>query len=123
MRTYQIPHHLEHSAKIALAGLLDTKDTALYREYMKSLGSLLASTFISELTTENKVLAISTAEDADYLLSGVLDELKKNTIESKLAIFWNNHHHLNTGKQSVAPILHKYVDIGYEDTDTIIIVK
>lgn len=123
MRTYNIPTQYESQVKSELNGLLEHKNNPeSYKKNMLSLGNLLAHSFADKLSTSNEVLAVSTAEDADFLLTGVLNVLKEHNIRSKLAIFWNHHHSLPNG-QSVAPILSKYIDENYDKTDTIVIVK
>lgn len=122
--SYHIPPAIEVEVKRELEGLLDSKsDPVIYRQHMTNLGRFLASTFVDKLSESNKVLLISTAEDADYLLSGVKNQLDTKGIQQKLAIFWNHHHSLNSNGKSVAPILHRFIEDGYRDTDTVVIVK
>ncbi len=73
--------------------------------------------------THGNVPVMSTAEDADFLQKGVSSALKKHDVETKLAIFWNNHYQLGDGKGSVAPIIHKFLEAGYENIQNVIIVK
>ena len=125
-RTFHIPTSIDRSAKAALNGLLENRNNPLaYRQNMVKLGELLASTFMRTFKRKNgkQVLAISTAEDADYLLTGVLETLKESGIDTSVAVFWNHHYSLPSNKKSVAPILHKYLEPGYENADTIVIVK
>ncbi|RQL72318.1 hypothetical protein BJI62_18125 [Acinetobacter pittii] len=111
-------------AKDHLQGLLDSKtDPRAYREHMKELGKLLAESLVPSIKkSEKNCLIISTAEDADFLQAGVESVLKENLISTKLAVFWNNHYQLPT-KGSVAPIVHKFIEPGFEQADNIIIVK
>ncbi|MFX9042661.1 hypothetical protein ABTN45_19620, partial [Acinetobacter baumannii] len=80
---------------------------------MKELGTLLAESLVPNLKKSEKCLIISTAEDADFLQAGVEFVLKQNLISTKLAVFWNNHYQLPT-KGSVAPIVHKFIEPGFE---------
>lgn len=122
-RQFNIPTPLEGIVKAKLEGLLHNHSTPQnYQRNMIHLGELLASTFVNKLSKNHKVLAISTAEDADYLLTGVLNKLAENEVQTSVAVFWNHHHSLED-KQSVAPILHHYIQSGYEDADIIVIVK
>ena len=110
-------------AKDHLQGLLDSKtDPMAYRVHMKELGKLLAESLVPKLEKSNNCLVISTAEDADFLQAGVESVLKLNLISIKLAVFWNNHYQLPS-KDSVAPIVHKFIEPGFEHADNIIIVK
>lgn len=110
-------------AKQHLQGLLDCKNNPMsYRAHMQELGKLLAESFVSNLSKSEKCLVISTAEDADFLQKGVKSVLDKNNVKTKIAVFWNNHYQLPT-KGSVAPIVHKFIEPGYEDSDSVIIVK
>lgn len=122
--SYHIPPAIEVEVKQELEGLLDSKlEPVIYRQHMINLGRFLASTFVDKLSESNKVLLISIAEDADYLLSGVKNQLDIKRIQQRLAIFWNHHHPLGSNGKSVAPILHRFIEDGYRDTDTVIIVK
>lgn len=112
-------------AKRHLQGLLDSvDDTNAYREHMVALGKLLAATIVPSLLCKNNTdaLIISTVEDADFLQRGVAMELIDQGIASKLAVFWNHHYQL-ADRSSVAPIVHKFIQSGYESATDIIIVK
>lgn len=110
-------------AKQHLQGLLDCKNNPMsYRAHMQELGKLLAESFVSNLSQSEKCLVISTAEDADFLQEGVKSVLNKNNLETKIAVFWNHHYQLPT-KDSVAPIVHKFLEPGYEHSQNVIIVK
>ncbi|UNW04299.1 MULTISPECIES: hypothetical protein [Acinetobacter] len=110
-------------AKDHLQGLLDSKNNPSdYRVHMEELGKLLAESLVPKLRQSNKCLVISTAEDADFLQAGVKSVLNQNQIANKLAVFWNNHYQLPS-KDSVAPIVHKFIEPGFEQADNVIIVK
>lgn len=110
-------------AKRHLQGLLDSIDnTTEYREHMIALGKLLAVSIIPTMNKQSDTLIISTAEDADFLQSGVASVLHDHNIPTKLAVFWNNHYQL-ADHSSVAPIVHKFIQTGYDSAKNIIIVK
>lgn len=105
----------------ALNGLLKHKGKA-YQQDMTTLGVQLVKVFEDKLKHSDRVLTVSTAEDADYLLSGIRQQLSSSNIKTKLAVFWNNHYALSSG-QSVAPIINKYIEPDYEDVNIIVIAK
>lgn len=108
-------------AKNALRDLLSsTNAPAQYQSAMRVLGRCLGDVLNQVLPDQTKCLVASTAEDADYLSSGVLDSLQSKH-ETLAAIFWNNHYSISSG--SVAPIVHKYVQPGYEGADSLVVVK
>lgn len=113
------------TAKRHLQGLLDSVDNAkAYRDHMIALGELLAAAIAPLLhkQTASDILTISTAEDADFLQLGMATKLHQQGITSKLAVFWNNHYQL-ADHSSVAPIVHKFIQSGYESAKNVIIVK
>lgn len=110
------------SAKAALQNLLRSDiNPEDYQAAMKLLGLLLGEIISPLIPQSAKCLVVSTAEDADYLSRGVLSGLKYAHV-TKTAVFWNNHYSLENGT-SVAPIVHKYLEPGYEKTNQLIIVK
>jgi hypothetical protein len=113
------------AAKCHLQGLLDSINRpAEYRTHMTVLGELLASYTVTLLPHQSnkETLIISTAEDADFLQRGVAKILHDQNIPTKLAVFWNHHYQL-PNRTSVAPIVHKFIQSGYETATNIIIVK
>lgn len=113
-------------AKQHLQGLLeDNNNPTAYRDHMIALGEILAQPVANDLKQNNEqdnVLVVSTAEDADFLQFGVTHTLQQQGINTKLAIFWNNHYQL-PNKTSVAPIVHEFIQTGYETTKNIVVVK
>ncbi|SEC71919.1 hypothetical protein [Pseudomonas anguilliseptica] len=108
-------------AKIALGELLSSTHAPVqYQSTMKTLGRCLGDVLNDVIPGRDRCLVASTAEDADYLSSGVLESLQSKH-ETMAAIFWNNHYSLKSG--SVAPIVHKYVQPGYEGADSLVVVK
>lgn len=115
-----------HSARVALQHLLDasqSRDIFQYRKIMKELGEQLGSALESksQLQSAAKVLVVSTAEDADFLASGVIQALKSK-YDVCFAVFWNNHYALSDSSR-VAPIVNSYYQEGYADADALVIVK
>lgn len=108
-------------AKNALVELLSSTDAPVqYQSTMKVLGRCLGDVLNELIPQSARCLVASTAEDADYLSSGVLESLQSRH-ETLAAIFWNNHYSIGSG--SVAPIVHKYVQPGYEGADSLVVVK
>jgi hypothetical protein len=91
-----------------------------YQTVMSELGLRLGEALESSLPSGAKCLIVSTAEDADFLTAGVMQALGSNH-DVFAAVFWNNHQQVPGG--SVAPIVHKYVQPGFESADTLVIVK
>lgn len=108
-------------AKNALGKLLSvTSEPIEYQSTMKFLGQYLGNV-LNEIMHDNaKCLVVSTAEDADYLASGVMESLNSKH-ETLAAVFWNNHYSIQGG--SVAPIVHKYIQPGYELSNSLVVVK
>jgi len=105
----------------ALGELLQaTGAPAHYQSTMKVLGRLLGEALNKELPEGTKCLVVSTAEDADYLSSGVMESLQTKH-ETLAAVFWNNHYSIPGG--SVAPIVHRYMQPGFECADSLVVVK
>lgn len=110
------------NAKAALQSLLKSDvDPREYQATMKQLGLMLGEILSPLIPNSAKCLVISTAEDADYLSRGVLSGLK-NAHVTKTAVFWNNHYSLENGT-SVAPIVHKFLEPGYEKANQLVVVK
>lgn len=97
-----------------------TKLPLEYQATMKKLGLYLGETLNKTLPDGAKCLVASTAEDADFLSSGVIESLQPHH-ETLAAVFWNNHYSIQGG--SVAPIVHKYLQPGYESVDCLVVVK
>lgn len=112
-------------AKACLLKLLEAVDCPSdYKSAMKDLGKLLGTQLIKSLNTEKSVLIASTAEDADYLASGVVDVVA-DAISSRVysAVFWNNHYQVGGSIGSLAPIVHQYLEPGYKTAKTLVVVK
>ena len=111
------------SAKEALENLLkSTHKPDAYRKVMEIIGLLLGETLNTKIGKNSRCLVASTAEDADFLSKGVYKKVKEQHA-TKTAIFWNNHYLINDGKDSIAPVVHRFLQEGYESADEILIVK
>jgi hypothetical protein len=109
-------------AKAALQSLLKSDvNPEEYQTAMRLLGLMLGDVLSPLIPHLARCLVVSTAEDADYLSRGVLDGLKSCHI-TKTAVFWNNHYPLDNGV-SVAPIVHKFLEPGYEKSSQLVVVK
>lgn len=114
--------YTSHDAKAALDSLLVSGITPEdYQKSMYSLGLILGEIVSQKIPSSARCLVISTAEDVDYLSHGVWEKLK-NKHSTKAAVFWNNHYSLDNGS-TVAPIVHKFLEPGYEKSNQLIIVK
>lgn len=111
----------EDDAKAALQSLLSSKDNpSAYSAVMESLGVILGNLLSSRIPNDLSCLLASTAEDADFLSKGIYDRLKIDH-PTKAAVFWNNHYSVAGG--SVAPVVHKFLEPGYESSNVLIIAK
>lgn len=91
-----------------------------YQSAMNTLGKCLGESLNDSLPENARCLVVSTAEDADYLTSGVIQALESKH-DTLAAVFWNNHQQIPGG--SIAPIVHKFIQPGYESADTLVVVK
>jgi len=109
-------------AKAALQNLLKTDvNPEEYRAAMRLLGTILGGIISPLIPHLARCLVVSTAEDADYLSRGVLDGLKSCHI-TRTAVFWNNHYSIGDNV-SVAPVVHKFLEPGYEKSSQLVVVK
>lgn len=109
------------AARQALQNLLmHTNAPAKYQETMTKIGQYLGQALERQIPSSAKCLVASTAEDADFLSKGIIDVLA-NKHCTKAAVFWNNHYSIPGG--SVAPVVHKFLQPGFEETNALIVVK
>ena len=109
------------AARSALAALLDARgDPAQYAKTMYELGSILGERVAGAIPKSDSCLLASTAEDADYLTRGIYESLKLDHA-TKAAVFWNHHYSVPGG--SIAPVVHKFLEPGYESSNTLVIAK
>lgn len=91
-----------------------------YQAAMRELGKQLGNIVGAEIPSDRRCLVVSTAEDADYLANGVMESLEHKH-ETLAAVFWNNHYSIKNS--SVAPIVHQYIQPGFESADEVILIK
>lgn len=103
-----------------LDGLLTAKSNDSYQKAMTELGVEFSHVIRDKISPTSKCVVAATAEDADYLASGLIDGLKSK-YEIMAAVFWNNHYSI--GNSSVAPIVHRYLQPGFETAKYLILVK
>jgi len=116
-------HYADDSAKEALENLLkSTQSPEVYSQVMEGIGRLLGEVLNSKLGKKSRCLVASTAEDADFLSKGLFKKVKEQH-ETTAAIFWNNHYSINEDQDSIAPVVHRFLQEGFEDADEILIVK
>lgn len=108
------------TAKRALDDLLQANDPSAYQAVMVQLGTYLGDALDGAISDDDKCLLVSTAEDADYLSYGVLSQLKRKH-QVSTAVFWNNHYTSAGG--SIAPIVHEFIEPGYEQATSLVVVK
>jgi len=122
-RTYS--PFISAQSKQVLSELISGAGYSSYRKSMKNAGSLLAIELIKSESFSgiDSCTIASTAEDADFLTSGVDEILEKNLPgRTYSAVFWNNHYQLPTGK-SIAPVVHKFIEPGCEVAESLIVTK
>lgn len=109
-------------AKAGLQNLLSSvNNPESYSGEMFKLGSLLGKLLSDKISQSESCLVAATAEDADFLGRGIYDALKQEH-KTKAAVFWNNHYQI-PGGSSIAPVVHKFLEPGYESTQVLIIAK
>lgn len=98
-----------------------TNDPSKYQDTMVDIGHFLGEILNQVIPLTSKCLIASTAEDADFLSKGVIDSLR-HSHKTFAAVFWNNHYAV-PGAGSIAPIVHKFLQPGFEQADTLVVVK
>ena len=107
-----------------LEGLL-VRDVSVstYRDLMFKLGQSLTDNLSAQLHSNESYCVASTAEDADFLSRGLIENLLGKVSDVKLACFWNHHSTPVSGASSTAPIIKKFIETGAKGADNLIIVK
>lgn len=97
-----------------------------YQAAMTQLGHHLGVAMLDTIDNQSKaqsVYLVATAEDADFLALGVLNELESRLSSVGFSCFWNERTSLfGISALSVAPVLKQYQE-PIEQVDTLIIVK
>lgn len=111
----------DEEARLALHALLKSAGSPdHYQQAMSRLGRHLGKIVNQFIPADHQCLVVSTAEDADYLSAGVMQSLQK-AHKTLAAIFWNNYIKFDGGP--IAPIVHKYLQPGYEKSEYLVVVK
>jgi len=95
---------------------------------MGLLGRFLADRLRQRIPSATDTLLVCTAEDADFLVQGLLDELTSHIPELRLACFWNLRTRPSTKHPigidlDVAPIVRRYEEPSKGKLDFVIIAK
>lgn len=101
--------------------LESTSSPEKYRNTMLKLGTELGASIKAKLINSS-CLVISTAEDADFLSRGIIESISSSSNKVYAGVFWNNHYQISNGI-SVAPIVHKYLQQGFESSENLIVAK
>lgn len=118
-RTYS--RFANDAARDQLNRLLVSRDSPQhYQAAMTELGRQLGDLVCEAIPSPAKCLVASTAEDADFLSTGVMESLGRTHVVMA-AVFWNNHYSIPGG--SIAPVIHQYLQPGFESADYLIVVK
>ena len=100
-------------------------DVIDYQKTMRQLGESLAVNLLPKIDKKSSedVFIVCTVEDADYLARGIIDQLQKNGLGSriKLMCLWNGK--VRDEGISVSPILKQYKEQKRSDRVCFIIVK
>ncbi len=113
--------YADRSAIEALDNLLRfTSAPSKYRETMTNIGHYLGEILDDQIPASSKCLVASTEEDADFLSKGMIEAIDRHH-NTFVAVFWNNHYSIPGG--SVAPIVHKFLQPGFETADSLVVVK
>ncbi|WP_223296631.1 hypothetical protein [Thiorhodovibrio frisius] len=108
-------------ARRALDKLIaSTQSPSEYQAAMLELGHQLGGILRRQIPRGHQCLVVSTAEDADYLSTGVIESLEADH-DTLAAVFWNNHYSINGS--NIAPIVHHFIQPGFESAKAIIFVK
>ncbi len=113
--------YIDSEAITSLENLITTKSSEIYQLTMIKLGAKLGTILDKKLPKESSCLVASTAEDADYLTQGILNSLKPSH-KTMAAVFWNNHYKIPDG-ESVAPVVHQYLEPGYDEAKSLVVAK
>ncbi|WP_024666715.1 hypothetical protein [Pseudomonas syringae] len=123
-RTWAYPN--EQRGIDMLSSLLDASHPPkTYQEIMYRIGRFLAEKLYQEhkISSRSKVCIVSTVEDADFLSKGVYDILSEKGQEIYFVCLWNQRERMYDGGVTVAPIIRKFAQPGYESAEEMIVVK
>jgi hypothetical protein len=120
---------LSKSDKAKLRLLADgATPPAKYRELMYALGEMLGQRIVRRASKKRRALIVCTAEDADYLASGIVRGLGASVWDLKLACFWNFRTRPRGANKigldlDVAPIIMRYEEPTPHTLDFVVVAK
>lgn len=119
--------HIDTNIRDSLGLLADRKTSVeQYKNAFINLGHRLAQRFLKEhpsLVDHDITIAV-TAEDADFLAKGFIEEFEKSSgRKAYLACFWNDHTQEELTGRSIAPPINEYLQPGYEVSTQLVVIK
>ncbi|GAB4093064.1 hypothetical protein [Flaviaesturariibacter terrae] len=92
-----------------------------YAQVMYNLGKEFGTILNDKVSSSTPIMLGCTVEDADYLGRGILENLEKSHLKTKLTVFWNMR--FKTDGLSVAPIVKQYKEGAVDKNTVLVIVK
>lgn len=112
--TLDVQRHLD-----ALLRTAEQHDTEGYRSAMRTLGHDLGKRLVPQLPATGTVILVCTVEDADFLGTGVLEEVVQ-TSTANVFCYWNDR----DASRDVAPIISRYEEpIDETSVSAVVVVK
>jgi hypothetical protein len=109
-------------AKSLLERLLSRVDPNEYRIAMTNLGRELGERIAARLPPNANLYVVCTAEDADFLTTGLLEILEQSAAARvSVACFWNGRSRFERGGE-IAPVIKSYVEPQMQ-CDALIVTK
>ncbi len=108
--------------RIALESLLNEPPIAQYGRAMKSLGKSLGLAIKSRLGSDKPFAIVSTPEDADFLVDGMLSSLPRS--RARLVCYWTKRKHFEDG--DLATVVQQFVDprlTNHPNVETVVVAK
>jgi hypothetical protein len=97
-------------------------DSTTYSQALYELGRELGRVLAEQVNDKQKSVCVAcSAEDADYLATGVIESLTDASLEVSLACFWNQRQRQHG--LSMAPIVRKYREPNVDNAKILIMVK
>ncbi len=112
--------------KQSLDVLIDrTSSVEKYQDAMFHLGQELGAHIAKKIVAPDaKIYLVCTAEDADFLVKGILESLEQHSFNVGLACFWNQRiNPFSFPDLQVSPIIKKYKEPIDRQVDYLIVVK
>lgn len=97
-----------------------------YQDAFVNLGHRLAERFLNDNDglIGHDITIAATAEDADFLAKGFIDEFEKvSGKKAYLACFWNDHTQEHLTGRTIAPPINEYLQPGYEENSELVVIK